>query len=216
MRTMIGVGVVVGLSSVAVGNNTAYEDLGSFLGAAGTPIFEDFEGFASGTQVTSLPGISAVNGTSVNGGGVVDVFVTAEQDLPFPMFNGGLPSPDNFLSNNLDSPTFATGEIEFVFDQPTLALGFFVADQSPLDTFNISIFDAAGGLVGSFDSAAGKTLPDSFFGVAGDRAFTSAIIQSNSDVDSWGIDDLYHTPIPAPGAAALFGLGGLALARRRR
>lgn len=36
------------------------------------------------------------------------------------------------------------------------------------------------------------------------------------DDESWGIDNLTVTVTPTPGAAALLGLGGLALSRRRR
>jgi hypothetical protein len=43
-----------------------------------------------------------------------------------------------------------------------------------------------------------------------------SILQNGPVVDGFGIDDVVFTAIPAPGAAALLGLGGLVAIRRRR
>lgn len=211
--------LVVALGAgVAQADVQSHEDLASFLADPDMtfgPTLENFEGFGSGTTITSLPasGISAVVGTDRTGV-AVDVNVTAEADLPFGMFTPGtLPSGANFLSNDLASPFFATGTIEFVFGTASQAVGFYVADGAPLDTFNITIYGASG-LIGSFSSAAPKTLPDSFFGVVSDVLITRAVIGSNTSTDSWGIDDLY-TAIPAPASLSVLALAGL-MGRRRR
>ena len=206
---------VVSCSSIAFADVQSYMNVADFLTNAGDTSFESFEGFSSGTQISSLNGILEVNGVS-RFGMSIDVNVLSENDLPFPMFPvGQLPSGTNFLSNDLANPYYGAGTIEFVFDGPALALGFYVADGGGLSTFNITLFNGTEE-IGSFDSSVELGLPNSFFGIAGDVQFTSAVIGSNSDLDSWGIDNLYVASVPAPAGTALFVIVGACSMCRRR
>ncbi|MEL6496958.1 MAG: hypothetical protein AAF937_10365 [Planctomycetota bacterium] len=208
------IGLSVPLCAAGLASAQSFENEAAFLANVTAPVLEDFEGFASGELQPSIPGILALKGE--DDGQPVDVFVTSDADLPFPMFTAGtLPSGSNFLSNDLDSATFATGKITIVFEQPAFALGFFVADGGPLDNFRIELFDDSGSL-GVFDSSSPLSLPNSFFGVVSDSSFTSARIGSISGNDSWGIDNLYFSNVPAPSAAATLAGLGLIAGRRRR
>lgn len=194
---------------------TGYEDLGDFLGAApyATNLI-DFEAYASGTQIMSLPGITSVEGFSVHGGPTVDVRVTSQNALPFPMFSGNTSSPVNFLSTDLTIAS-GTGTIAFTFAEAQNAIGLFVADGSALDLFNITLY--AGAVeVASVDSMTFRNLPDSFFGVVSPAAFDRAVVGSLNPNDSWGLDDLRFGAIPAPGSLAALAAGVLVAGRRRR
>lgn len=215
-QTLVVTAAVVSLSSSAFAGLIKFEDLASFLGAVSSPLHEDFDAFGSGQIVSALPSVNIGNIIGIDRSGVqVDTFVTAQADLPFPMLGGqNTSSPPNLFSNDLASPFFATGTIEFLFDSGMDALGFFVADGSALATFRIELYDGAD-LVGIINSDAPKNLPDSFLGVTSSTLFDRAIIGSNQLTDSWGIDDLY-AQTPAPGALGLIALAGVVGSRRRR
>lgn len=220
MRTGVAACAAAVAVAVAVAGHasaqTGYEDLGAFSGAApyATNLI-DFESYASGTQITSLPGITSVQGFSTNGGPLVNVFVTSQNSLPFPMFNGNTSSPVNFLSNNINAPTFATGTIEFTFDEAQNAVGLSVADSSALDLFNITLY-SGNTQVASVNSTTLRALPDSFFGVVSPTAFDRVSLGSLHEFDSWGIDDLRFGAIPAPGSLGVLAAGVLIGRRRRR
>lgn len=177
---------------------TAYTDHAAWAAAAGTTTLINFEQFASGTLITTQLDtycIPLVTGTSEHEvpPGPTDQFVTSSADLPFPMFTPGtLPSEPNFLSNDLTFPggPAATGTITFHLAAPTTAIGAYVADGAPLGDFRIEVFDGNTSL-GTI-TVGPRTLPNSFAGVVSDAAFNRATFFAESDIDSWGLDNLEH------------------------
>lgn len=202
--------------ALASADVVAFEDEASFLGALSAHLHENFDAYTSGQLISSLPAVNVSGVSGINHqGSAVSQYVTAQVDLPFPMLGGlDTSSLPNLFSNDL-SPQggYGTGKITFDFASGMNAIGFYVADGSPLNTFRIDLYDG-GVMVGTADSAGPKMLPDSFFGVTSTVLFDSATIGSNQNTDSWGIDDLY-TQVPEPGTAALAGLLALFALRRR-
>jgi len=174
-----------------MGVNTGYTDRNAWLADVGaTTTLIDFNKFADGTQITtqlSQYGISIVSGTSILGS--TNQFVTASTSLPFPMFTTGtLPSEPNFLSNDLSSPVIATGTITFNLTRPITAIGAYVADGIPLNSFGIEVFD---GLVSlGFIEVPARTLPMSFVGIISSTPFDRATFYAVSAYDSWGLDNV--------------------------
>jgi len=219
------VAVAIALAAaLAVGNadaaTTAYSNQATFAAAAGGVTVETFEGFSLGaaTTIASL-GVTSMSGKDFAGTSVGQ-FVSSSAALPFPMFTPPLPSGTNYLSNQLNGPSFATGSIDFTFGSSITAIGAFIADSSPLGGFSIEVFSGATsvGLI----TVGSRTLPDSFVGITSTVAFDRARFFSVSTADSWGLDNLQigaAAAVPEPGTYALMlaglGVGGL-LARRRR
>ncbi len=216
-RALLVALVLASPAAVAQAGLVQFEDETSFLAAVLNPLHENFDGFGSNELILSLPtvNVSAVSGVNVDGA-PVSQFVTAQDDLPFPMLAGlDTSSLPNLFSNDLSAAgSFASGTITFEFESTMTAIGFFVADGSPLDTFRIELF-ADNVLIGIVHSAAPKTLPDSFFGVLSNEPFDKATFGTVNMLNSWGIDDLY-TQIPGPGGLAPLGVAGLMGTRRRR
>lgn len=171
---------------------TGYTDHSAWVAEAGATVTIDFDSIASGTVITTQLdpyGISYVSGQS--GGGVsIDQIVLSSSDLPFPMFTAGdLPTEPNFISNDMSSPYYATGEITFELNHTSKAIGAYVADGSPLGDFCIEVFD--GGTSLGTITVQPRTLPgDAFVGVVSDEVFDSARFYAASTTDSWGLDNL--------------------------
>ena len=172
----------------AVSRYTDRDAWAADVGATTTLI--DFEAFADGTLITtqlSQYGISMVSGTSDFGS--PSQFVTASTSLPFPMFTPGtLPSEPNFLSNDLNSPVYATGTITFTLSSPSNAIGAYVADGAPLGGFGIEVFDGPTSI--GFIEVPARTLPDSFVGIISDVSFDRATFYAVTNTDSWGLDNV--------------------------
>jgi hypothetical protein len=171
---------------------TGYTDHSAWLAEAGTTVTIDFDSITSGTVITTQLdpyGISNVSGKS--GGGVsVDQIVLSSAELPFPMFTAGdLPSEPNFISNDMSSPYYATGEITFELNHKSRAIGAYVADGSPLGDFCIEVFDGSTSL--GLITVDPRTLPnDAFVGLISEVDFDSARFYAASTTDSWGLDNL--------------------------
>lgn len=184
-----------GITSTS-GGLTGFDDRNAWAAAASGDITTiTFESIAHGTPIDGELGpqgvIGVTGGSTFVPGFDTQQFVTASTLLPFPMFTTGtLPSEPNFLSNDLASPGFATGEITFEFANPTTATGAFVADGAPLGGFTIEVFDGALSL-GSI-GVGPRTLPDSFVGIVSTVPFTSARYVADSSGDSWGLDNVEH------------------------
>lgn len=176
------------------GGVAPYTDHDAWKAAAGATTLIDFEQFADGTPInTELSPycITMVTGSSPNAPGAVEQYVTSSASLPFPMFTAGtLPTEPNFLSNDLNPGTYATGEITFEMANPTTAIGAYVADGSPLDGFTIEVFDGDTSL--GFITVPPRTLPDSFVGIVSGVPFNKAQFIAVSEFDSWGLDNLEH------------------------
>ncbi len=217
-RTVLATLAVTLSATVAEAGIVKFEDEASFLGAVFTPLHENFDGFLSGELITELPSVNILGISGINSAGEpVSQFVTAQADLPFPMLTGlDTSSRPNLFSNDLTpGGNFSTGTITFEFETMMNAVGFFVADGSPLATFRIELF-ANEVLVAVIHSDAPKMLPDSFLGILSIEGFNRATIGSDLSNDSWGIDDLYTQIIPGPGVLSFLGLVAFAGRRRRR
>jgi hypothetical protein len=174
---------------------TAFTDRNTWAAAVGgSTTLVDFEAIAAGTLVTNqlAPyGISGVSGTAIleSPPGATTQFIGSSGTLPFPMYIAGtLPSETNFISNRMSAGVYATGRITFTFSTPVLAVGAYVADQSPLANFVIEVFNGPNSLGMIVDPPA--TLPLSFVGLTSDTPFTSATFYPQSDYDSWGLDNV--------------------------
>ena len=192
-------------SSAAV---IGYTNQPSFTAAVGTVSVETFESFALG-PVTTIPslGIISMSGQNTSGNSTGQE-IGSSLALPFPMFTSPLPSGTKFLSNLLASPTFASGGyIEFVFSSPMLAVGAFIADNTPVGNFSMGVF-SGGASLGTI-TVAPRTLPDSFVGISSDIAFNRVrFISSNGE--SFGLDNLQVAAVPEPTILTLM-FGGLLL-----
>ncbi len=170
---------------------TGYTSHTSWLAAAGTTTTVFFESISSGTSITTQLdsfGISMVTGES-GAGAPVDQIVLSSAALPFAMFTAGtLPSEPNFISNDLSSPYYGTGEIVLELNHNATAIGAYVADGAPLDNFCIEVFNGAVSL--GFIAVTPRTLPDSFVGIISDDPFNKAVFYAASTTDSWGLDNL--------------------------
>jgi hypothetical protein len=180
-------------TSSALSVLTGYDDHGAWSAATGCGTAKlEFDSIASGTQITTqlaAQGIASVTGNSPQVSGPTTQWVTASSSLPFPMFAAGtLPSEPNFLSNDLNAPVYATGDIHFAFVSPVTAAGAFVADQAPLAGFAIEVF--SGGTSLGTISVGPRTLPSSFVGVISTVPFDAATFYALSVLDSWGLDDV--------------------------
>lgn len=210
--------VLVSLTASAHAVLVPFTSRPAFAAAAGSTNVITFESFASGTVITNQlapQGIATVSG--VDSSAIPrDVKVTSDTALPFPMFTPGtLPSETNFLSVDMASPAFATGSITFGFPAvPKTAIGAFIADGAPTGNFSIQVFNGATSL-GTI-TVPPRMLPDSFVGVVSDQPFTSAVFFANSNVDSWGMDNLEFNAVPEPACAATLLIGALAVFSRRR
>ena len=110
---------------------------------------------------------------------------------------------------------------EILFGTPVRAAGFFTLTSDDLPGPEFEAFSASGELLGSFGLSG--DLQDGiidgvafgYIGIATDEPI-ARIALANGAV-GWGIDDLRFSAIPAPGSAAVIGLGAIfATARRRR
>lgn len=205
-------GGVLALSAATV----TYTDEATFLAALGSHTTHDFDGFAAGTAITNqLAGISSVSTDGDNGS--TQAGIGSISSLTFTM-SPSTHSGDNFLSSELTSPIFATAGLTFQLSAPSMGVGFWITDGAPLGGPIIRLF-SSGALVGTATFGSRK-VPDSFAGVTSDVAFDSFHVDSSSDTDSWGLDNLTigTSAVPEPStfllAAAAFSL--LAVRRRSR
>ncbi len=210
---LICIGAV--LISLPAAAATTYTNQASFFTAMGGAVTtEDFESYSAGTVITNqLTDIALVTTDGDNGS--VQAEIGSIAGLPFPMTNG-LPtsSGDRFLSSELASGVFASAGLNFMLVGGTSGVGFYVVDGSPLGGFKIDIFNGA--VLVDTATFGAQTLPSSFIGLTSTQTFDSFAIDSLSDVDSWGIDDLSIGTIPEPGTALLVGFGLVGMAMRRQ
>lgn len=210
-RTVLTVAAAAGAASA----QSTFDDRGMFESGAndvGVVLdgFESFEGFpASDSDFTNE--VDA-DGFTVTGEDLFDgfPFVLTIQDS---VANGLAPTDG---ANYLSISSFDENVLTLTFDSAVNAVG--------LDLIDFGDFGGPATIVAQLDGGAEFTVFDgaaasgstAFFGVVSETAFTTLTITNNFDGDQYGIDAVSFGVIPAPGAFAAVGLGGLAAARRRR
>ncbi|MBA3919429.1 MAG: hypothetical protein C0516_12685 [Gemmatimonas sp.] len=196
---------------------TGYDTRGAFLAAAGPTTVQTFEGFPLGTVLSNnLTDFSSVSGRDLNGI-ERNVLVGSSSSLPFPMFSDALPSGTHFVSVDMASPSFATGDITFTFSgAPRFAAGAFIADNSPINGFGIEAFFGTTSLGSIFVGP--RNLPSSFVGLTSTTGFTAIRFFAGTANDSWGLDDLEYgaVAVPEPSSVILLSLGAVVFAFGRR
>jgi hypothetical protein len=132
---------------------------------------------------------------------------------PLAFFEGGMgfSATDSVIANY-----FVDGLDVIMLNSDVTAIGFNPMVYSGSDTLNIQIFDTANNLLGTFQSPANQNETD-FFGFISNGTPIGRVNLFGIGNNAEGADNIsIWTRIPAPGAAALLGLGGLVAGRRRR
>lgn len=195
---------------------------GNWQTAAGTTVLENFDGFASGNQIQTLPALGVGFDAIDPGLGLFPgIYLHSVANTPSaPLQLSNMPS-------GLPTATYRYADIElYVLPGYTItALGFWNGD--PQGVMTITVYDAANNVLGNVSAA--LNIP------AFNPATTMAFAGFVSDVpiarvhfegatgDGWNhIDNLQTNAVrvvlPEPGTIAIFGFGlaGLAFLRRRR
>lgn len=195
---------------------------GNWQTAAGTTVLENFDGFASGNQIQTLPALG-VGFDAIDPGlglfpGIYLHTVANTPSAPLQLSNMPSGSP---------TPTYRYADIElFVLPGDTItALGFWNGD--PQGVMTITVYDAANNVLGSVSAAINPNTPfdtskRSFAGFVSDVPFARVHFEGSTG-DGWNhIDNLQtnavHVALSEPGSLAIlgFGLAGLGFLRRRR
>ena len=182
----------------------------AFQSAAGPTAQETFDGFAGGTQISSLPGLGIDFGEIAPGlfPGIYVHSIDNTPSLPHELSNmpTGFPQVAHQFA---DIVILATGAGDLN------AFGYWNGD--PQGNMVATAFDADDNVLGSVSAA----VSGGFAGFVTDGAVSRIVIGGNVG-DGWNhIDDFetafnVFTEIPAPASAAFLLLGAAALAARRR
>lgn len=136
--------------------------------------------------------------------------------------DGDLEIADGSAFGNLNGTTFLAGEtgiephevVDFTFDGASV-FAFGADFFSPFSGDGIAL--QVGNETVNIDTIAG--FDQGFFGVIATGSFSTISIVGTTDAISfqelWSLDNLSYA-VPTPGAAAVLGLGALAVVRRRR
>ena len=183
----------------------------AFQSAAGPTALETFDGFAGGTQISSLPGLGIGFGEIAPGlfPGVYVHGVDNTPSLPHQLSNmpTGFPQVAHQFA---DIVILATGVGNLN------AFGYWNGDQQ--GNMVATAFDADDNVLGSVSAA----ISGGFAGFVTDGSVARIVFDGNVG-DGWNhVDDFetafdLFTEVPSPGAALLFALGfaGLVSVRRR-
>lgn len=176
----------------------------------------DFDGLATGPIVGDTPIVPGASISYDNQGDLANVFVPrggqvvdeGSGDHALNLFNLGA-APAHY-------------SIVLKFDTPFVAFAATWTYLTGGDDFGnpaYEVFDAAGNLVESLGDGSPDESPF-VFGLK-DMATPATYLALNwsaagANSEDWNIDDVAVQQVPAPGALALMGLGGIASLRRRR
>lgn len=213
MRNFLTATAIGGIALTAASANAALTfsfDEAAF--AAGSNVIDDFSAYAAAgdptVDILSPTVFGAFQYTPIGstaGLGALELrsgISSAADNQIFAFLDG---SPDNFSF----SVTSVGGPLNaFGFDVSSgSSFGGTTVTLNTGDTFNLSDFDAE--LDGNGTG---------FLGFASDTPFTSIRFDVENDAEFEGVffNTFYADVVPAPGAAGLLGLAGLAAVRRRR
>jgi len=211
MKSILAIAVVAASAGIASANNNV------------TLFDADFTGSGGFTHTTASPLPAAPNSVTVNN---FDLFypstISTDTSENFFRVNGGvLESSDFGGTHGLTSGVLDVS----TFDLVTFTLTGETVGSDVFNNAGVEFFEGFYSLDGGSDVSVANTTAD------GDLSFTIDIDVSaastlevgllsnvNGGGDGFEISSITVSgkPIPAPGAAALFGLAGLTAARRRR
>ena len=166
----------------------------------GTDLFVDFNSNLGGTPSSVFAGLGARG----NGGTPLAFAGPGAPDIRASFndaFSGGVFGFNSLAAGDL--ATYAAATTGMGFRIPLAALGV----PSDLSAFNVMVMILGGN---------GETISNQILGPANGFAPMFPAYPVASSLDLRQIDGNQFFQIPTPGAATLLGLGGLALARRRR
>lgn len=192
-RTFAAIAAAAAIAPAALAYD-AYTDLSAWEAAAGTATHDDLSSYGT---ISLAPGANDFDGYTVTlaGASTGSAAINSATNFTFTL-NTGLDS----ITYTFDSAVSGFGAVwlnSFVSNGITMSI-----DGG--ESFNLEDYYAAA----NFD----------FLGFAG-GSFTTVTITATDPLggsEFAAISDVYYTPVPAPASAALLGLGGLAMTRRRR
>lgn len=117
-------------------------------------------------------------------------------------------------SNAVTSNYFVDGIDVIMLGTDVNAVGFNPVVYSGSDTVTIKVFDLGNNLLGTFSSPANANGKD-FFGYVSNTPIGRINVLGSFNAEGFDNIELWGK-VPAPGSAALLGLGALAAGRRRR
>lgn len=224
--------IIAAMSGGAFAQTTLFDDRGLWTAAAGAPIaIETFESAVSGFLTPPTTFGSGLTAGLASG----NVRMLIEAGDPDNVgFVNTTPAGANYLRYSISDPDdFDTGTYTVRFDVPelTTAFGFDISSWAPLVAADGTL-GQGGTTITLFD---GQQIVDEFFlqsDNAGDLLFLGLTNMAGFDQvrmsiavfpplggisqsDDIAFDDVSWA-VPAPTSAAIFGLGGLFAARRRR
>ena len=209
MKKKLLAGLAIGLFIVGMVNNNALASFTTYNGGtsaesdwqivAGTTVFENFESYSVGTQISSLP-VLGIGFDSLAGGGFPNIYNHTYDS------GGGTPYGSRHLANFPNGINGINRWDDIVLHvlpgYEITALGFWNGDGQR-DTLVATAYDASDNIIGSAGAFKGT-----FAGFISDVAISRVIFDGNTG-DGWNhLDGLQtNATVPVPGAVWLLGSG---------
>lgn len=199
-------------AAASAGNvKTGVEDFeypsGYFVGTGIDPLTQ---GVANGVYTSGTINPLSIQSNLMGDGGATLQPRGGVQPLAFFEGGNGFSATDSVIANY-----FVDGLDVIMLNADVSAIGFNPMVYSGSDTLKIQIFDTANNLMGTFSSGANQNETDFFGYISGTPIGRVNLYGVNNNAE--GADNIsLWSRVPAPGSAALLGLGGLIAGRRRR